>query len=553
MSIQGDFQTFSLSAVGRLIHTERKTGILKVSSGQYETRIYFKDGGIIFISGDLAEDLSLGALLKADNLVNEQDIQQALAVAAQTKKRLGVVLVENGVVSQENLIKILNLQFKEAISKALTWKHGSFIYHDGLDGYVEDIHLEMDPIRLVAEAERWKEYRILIPNDQVIFQIKDMDLRPSSLSTEGIYDIMLLIDGKRTVTQIIQSTGRTRIAVYRALTSLFVQGIIERKINPQDLLKRQISVDALMNFFLPLLREIFADLSMEMGNKKAASIVTQAIAYSPRHAYLKEIKPEDTAATMVKKIRDRISHAEQPLKSTELATALKNTIIQVIKEEHRLLGLKAVDSTLKRIVSLTEAMPAEQKLIAKSFMPVLNNMFINAKRSQSGEDIFASTTSGGGETDGGTGLGRPNLGGVGGAMIIAFYSRIAQLLIAEFEAEIGVKAHIIFKRIVENSEYFEKFLGQFEAAENISTNVKNIRRHIANEGYRLSKMSFIKGFQEAIIELLLTQRQLLGDKPTRASLAKVRKFMSDPKQRDLIPIAQHFLNTLERVAPGLTS
>jgi len=553
MSIQGDIQTFSLSAIGRLIHEERKTGILKVSSGQFETRIYFKDGGIIFISGDLAEDLSLGALLKADKLVDEKDIQQALAIANQTKRRLGVVLIENGVVSQENLIKILNLQFKEAISKVLTWKHGSFIYHEGLDGYVEDIHLDMDPIRLVAEAQRWKEYRILIPNDQVVFQIKDMDLRPSSLSAEGIYDIMLLIDGRRTVAQIIQSTGRTRIAVYRALTSLFVQGIIERKINPEDLKKRQISVDAIVDFFIPLLEEIISELSTEMGFKKAASIVMHAFDYSPQHEYFKAIKPEDTAATMALKLRDRISHSSQPLKSTELAAGLKNTIIQVIKEEHRLLGLKAVEGTLRRIVSVTETMPAEQKLIAKSFLPVLNKQFLSVNSPQATEGIFARTTSEGTRTDNGIGVGKPNLGGVGGAMIIAFYSRIAQLLIADLEAEIGVKAQLIFKRIVANSEYHGKFLGQFQTAKDVSTNVENIRRHIANEGHRLSKMSFIKGFQEVIFELLLEQMQLLGAKPTRASLAKVRKFMSDPKQKDLIPVAQYFLSTLGNVAPDLTS
>jgi len=552
MSIQGDIQTFSLSAIGRLIHEERKTGILKVSSGQYETRIYFQDGGIIFISGDLAEDLSLGALLKADNLVQEKDIQQALVVATQTKRRLGVVLMENGVVTQENLIKVLSLQFKEAISKVLTWEQGTFAYHEGLDGYVEDIQLKMDPIRLVAEAERWKEYRILIPNDQVIFQIKDMDLRPNGLSTEGIYDIMLLIDGRRTVAQIIQSTGRTRIAVYRALTSLFVQGIIERKVKPEELQKRQISVDAIINFFLPVLKEVISDISTELGNKKAASIVTRTIRYSPHHEFLNGIKPEDTAATMVQKLRKRISESSRLLKSTELATGLKNTIIQVIKEEHRLLGLKAVNSTFKRIDSLTESMPAEQKLIAKAFMPILNKMFSGARRADATEDIFALTTSEGATSDGGTGMGKPNLSGIGGAMIIAFYSRIAQMLIADFEAEIGVKARNIFERIVEKSEYQDKFLGQFQAAEDVSTNVENIRRHIANEGYRLSKMSFIKGFQDSIIELLLEQRQLLGNRPTRTSLAKIRKFMSDPKQKDLIPVALYFLTILGTVAPDLS-
>jgi len=553
MSIQGDIQTFALSAIGRMIHDERKTGILKVRSGESVTRIFFKEGGIIFISGDLAADLSLGALLKADKLVKEEEIQRALGVAAKSSKRLGVVLIEHGAVTQESLVKVLNQQFKEAISKVLTWKEGTFFYNDGLDGYVEDIRLDIDPIRLVAEAERWKEYRILIPNDQVVFQIKDMDLRPNSLSAEGIFDIMLLVDGKRTVAQIIQSTGRTRIAVYRALTSLFVQGIIERKQKPQDQLKKQISVDAIMRFFLPLIREIISDLSSEMGFKKAASILDHGIKSSPHYdVFLREINPADTANTMVQKIRERISRSSRPVKSTDLATGLKNTIIQVLNEEHRLLGLKAVDNTMRRLVSLAEAMPAEQKLIARSFMPLLNKMFADEKHPVETEDIFARTTSGGSVSDAGNGIVKPNLSTVGGAMIIAFYSRIAQLLIADLEADIGVKAHTIFQKILQNSEYYEKYLCRYQADKNITANVESIRRYISNEGHRLSKMSFIKGFQAVIMELLLEERRLLGDKSTRASVFKVRKFMSDPKQKDLIPLAHYFLATLEVFASGLT-
>ena len=129
MSIQGDIQTFSLSAIGRMIHDEKKTGILSVSSDDSVTRIYFNQGGIVFISGDLAEELSLGALLKADKLVQETEIQNALEIAANSNKRLGVILIEQGCVTKEDLVKVLNQQFKEAISKALTWKEGTFVYH----------------------------------------------------------------------------------------------------------------------------------------------------------------------------------------------------------------------------------------------------------------------------------------------------------------------------------------------------------------------------------------------------------------------------------------
>jgi len=547
MSIQGDIQTFSLSAIGRMIHDEKKTGILNLSNADSVTRIYFKQGGIVFISGDLAEELSLGALLKADKLVQETEIQKALEIAAKSNKRLGVTLVEQGYVSQEDLVKVLNLQFKEAISKALIWKEGTFVYTDGLDGYVEDIRLDMDPIRLVAEAERWKEYRILIPNDQVVFEIKDVGLRPNSFSTEGVYDVMLLADGNRTVAEIIQSTGKTRIAVYKALTSLFVQGIIERKKTPEDIRKgRQVSAEAIMRFFLPLIKEIVSDFSTEMGAKKAASILAGSIATSPQaDTFLQEVRPEDTVDTMIKNIREKMGRSSKPAKSTDLARGLKNTILQILKEEHRLLGLKAVNGTLRRMMALIENMPTEQKIIAGSIVPLLAKLFASEKDSQGAEDIFAHTTSGGGVAGDTSGTQAPDLSNIGGAVIIAFYSRITQILITDLEENLGAKSHALFDNILKNSEYYQEFLCRFHAADDIPTNVDRIRHHISNEGYRLSKMSFIKGFQQVLIELLLEERRLLGNKSTHASLSKIKQFMSDPKQRDFMSLSAYFVSTIE--------
>ena len=78
MPLTGDIHTFSLAAIGRLLNQEKKTGILKVSSREGETHIYFRKGDIVFISGDLAAELSLGALLKEKSLVTDEQIDACL-------------------------------------------------------------------------------------------------------------------------------------------------------------------------------------------------------------------------------------------------------------------------------------------------------------------------------------------------------------------------------------------------------------------------------------------------------------------------------------------
>jgi hypothetical protein len=301
-----------------------------------------------------------------------------------------------------------------------------------------------------------------------------------------------------------------------------------------------------MLFFLPLIKEIVSDISTEMGAKKAASILAGSIASSPYYdTFLQEIRPEDTTNTMVKNIRERIGQSSKPVKSTDLATGLKNTIVQILKEEHQLLGLKAVNNTLMRMISLIESMPAEQKIIAGSFMPLLAKLFTSEKHSLETEDIFARTTSDGAVTSGTSGIQVPNLSNIGGAVIIAFYSRIAQILITDLEENLGAKTHALFDKILKNSEYHQEFLCRFHVADDIAITVESIRHHISNEGYRLSKMSFIKGFQQVLIELLLEERRLLGDKSTRASLSKINRFLSDPKQRDLMPLSAYFVSTIE--------
>ena len=178
MPITGDIQTFSLAAVSRLIHSEKKTGILKVSSGAQFTQIYFKSGAIVFVKGDLPEDISLTALLLDDQSIDEETYKKVKEIGQTSDKRMEVILLEQGFVSEEDIIRAFHYRFKEVVARTLTWQEGIFEYKDGLDGFVEEIHLEMDPIRLVAEAEKWKDYRILIPNDRTVFRINCIHCEP---------------------------------------------------------------------------------------------------------------------------------------------------------------------------------------------------------------------------------------------------------------------------------------------------------------------------------------------------------------------------------------
>jgi hypothetical protein len=261
-------------------------------------------------------------------------------------------------------------------------------------------------------------------------------------------------------------------------------------------------------------------------------------------AFLQGLKMGDSINTSLKRIQHLLKNRSKPLMPTELAAGFRDTLVQIIKQEHQLLGIKAVTNTLQRIGATTTAMPAEQKIIAESVIPLLGRLFDGGRPTVGTDDIFARTTSENLEEKRRDAASVSNLGKVSGASIIAFYSRITQIIMKDLETNIGTKSHDMLAGILRRSEYYEQFLCGFNAKDAIETNVERIRRHISSEGYRLSKMSFINGFQQILFELLMEEKRILGNKPTHASIRNIQKFTAIAKQDDFEPLAEHFFSTL---------
>ena len=65
MSLKGDFESFYMTSIFQLLSDEQKTGILRVTDGGKEIRIYFLDGNIVYAMGSQKQD-RLGTYLKKE-------------------------------------------------------------------------------------------------------------------------------------------------------------------------------------------------------------------------------------------------------------------------------------------------------------------------------------------------------------------------------------------------------------------------------------------------------------------------------------------------------
>jgi predicted transcriptional regulator len=364
MPLNGDVKTFPLAAIVQMVHDERKTGILAVSAPRRRCSIYFREGNIIHVRGNTDKEMKLGALLKANNLISEDRLEDMLAVSKAMEKRLGTVLLERNYIDLEKLVNIIHLQFKEGVSNMLSWEDAKFSYKDGLDGFTDEIKCEVDPVRLVLEAKKREEFKGLIPNDQVVFQINpNVD---TSKSVHAARDLrsLLLLDGRRTVAQLIKETGYSRLAAYRSLAKLYAENAIVRKGDDRQPTKRMgtLELSPITTLYWNLLQLIMTDLAEELGADKATSSLENSLRQSAYYErFLKPFQLDQDLATNINRMESLIQQQGQSLSQNDLVNGFNQVLVRLLGEQYQFLGYKGTRSTVKRMRASLESVPATHR------------------------------------------------------------------------------------------------------------------------------------------------------------------------------------------------
>ena len=131
MSLKGNFESFYMNSIFKLLNDEQKTGILRVVDGAKEIRIYFLDGNIVYAMGSQKQD-RLGAFIKKQSVISNDQLKACLAKGKQEKKALGKILVEQGYITEEKLNEIIrHLKLGDKKILLLTSKNDRNIWLSG--------------------------------------------------------------------------------------------------------------------------------------------------------------------------------------------------------------------------------------------------------------------------------------------------------------------------------------------------------------------------------------------------------------------------------------
>ena len=232
MAIEGALQDVALSGICQLLAMGRKTGCLSLTDRSNFGYIYFQDGRVIY-SSVLNRPDRLGELLVRNNVIARSDLSAAMEAQAHDKgARLGELLMREGALTDEQLRRYISLQIEEAVYHLFTWGQGAFHFDPGQspdEGVVlVDVSAESLLMEGVRRVDEWGLIEKKIPSLDLVFEMQknpedaDQDVE----LTKEQNKLIPLIDGQRTVEELVHESGMVEFDACKALYGLLQAGFL---------------------------------------------------------------------------------------------------------------------------------------------------------------------------------------------------------------------------------------------------------------------------------------------------------------------------------------
>lgn len=254
MAIEGQLSDVGLADIMQLLAVGRKTGCLTVTDRSSFGYIYMEEGRVIY-ANVLNRPDRLGELLVRNQVIDRDELSRAMEQQArQPGLRLGRILVDRDTITEEDLFRFITVQVEEAVYHLFAWERGAF--HFEPDSRPDDTtgpHVSINAESLLLEGARrvdeWSMIEKKIPSLDLVFareertEPKEDQTDPEPGDQEGTEAsppeapgmaeltpdqkrLLGLVDGHRTVRDLVDESGLVEFDVAKSLFGLLQAGFI---------------------------------------------------------------------------------------------------------------------------------------------------------------------------------------------------------------------------------------------------------------------------------------------------------------------------------------
>ena len=227
MAIQGTLKTMSLTDLLQFLAAGRKSGTLKFDLGKITKQVYFKKGMIVGSKSNDPREY-LGQVLLHYGKVDEDQLKAAREVQRTSGAKLGEVLVEQGFLTENEVLDILKTRTLDAIYDLFVWTDGDFEFYDD-ENLPEDLLLiEVEPTTVIMEGiyriDELSRYRTLIPSDRSMLELNAGWTSSLKLGKE-YRQVLFFVEKRMSVAEICYHMHASAFHVYGQLYTLISEGV----------------------------------------------------------------------------------------------------------------------------------------------------------------------------------------------------------------------------------------------------------------------------------------------------------------------------------------
>jgi tetratricopeptide (TPR) repeat protein len=233
MAIEGRLEAVGLADICQLLSMGRKTGCLTVTDRSNFGYVYFQGGRVTFATVLNRPD-RLGEVLVRSGVIAREDLAAAMEEQLKTPgHRLGQILLAQGKLTQEQLRQFVSVQIQEAVFHLFGWESGEFHFEPGRRPDAdESLLVSLNAESLLLEgARRVDELSLIqkkVPSTDLIFRDStepggkrkgEVELTPEQQA------VLPLLDGMRTVDDVVLDSGLVEFEVMKAIYGLVQAGL----------------------------------------------------------------------------------------------------------------------------------------------------------------------------------------------------------------------------------------------------------------------------------------------------------------------------------------
>ena len=230
MALRGNLRDFTITQLLNLVNLAGKTGTLIIDGPSDQAQVSFREGKLAFAKiGE--EDNRLATILHRANKLNVNQYRALVERAGQMNdKELGLLLINAGYVTQEDILVNLQQYFTEIVRRLFTWVEGVFRFESDTLPPDDRINVRLDLENLIIEGSRqlreWEQLQDEIPSLEMALKFTERPLKNVNLSVEE-WRVVSYINPKNTMQQIASANKMNDLEIRRIVYGLLQAGLVD--------------------------------------------------------------------------------------------------------------------------------------------------------------------------------------------------------------------------------------------------------------------------------------------------------------------------------------